>query len=338
MKKLNVIIGIFVFLVSCTNNQDSFSKIISNGYDIKFENELTINNTFNIGDVRRYGLTPNTNFSSHSKTNKNLINELLKLASSGLKLYFPKGYYKTSFIIKGEKNIQINFNNASFSGAVQIINSKNIALTGTIMSYSNGKIDRSSNIKIGNISILNQKEKNISNIESSGFEILNSASKIFINTIVVDGLGSGKKYRYTHAGLKIYGNLELPSTVYIKKVHIISSRVNGVIIMGDNINIDTIKIVKFGTSTTNVLEKLSNTSKKYDDFVGLWLQKNTNSTYNNIKIISKTNKNVRLGSGVLSQPTIIENITITSKLSLENAIEDDEKTNVIVKRVFFNVN
>jgi hypothetical protein len=330
-KKKLILIAVISF-ISCNNSKEkSVTKI---NYDTKKESLLTIDSTFVVGDSRRYGFVPNKAIGVHPKTQKNILEELLELANSGLNIKVSKGYYKTSFIIKNRKNLNFTFDNAEFAGTIQIIDSDSINLKGNITSYSSLVINNSSNITLDDISVTSNLDKNISKLASSGVQILNDSKQVAINKLNINGLGVGDAYKYAHAGLKIYGYKLVPKNIILNQVNIKNVSTNGALIIGDHITIKELKIDSFGTAKEYTLAKLSGVKQQYSNYAGLWIIKNTNSQFNTVNIISnKINNSLRLSPGDLANPTIIDELILTTSLTIENSIADDVKTNVIVKKV-----
>ena len=333
MNKIISFTLIVLLLVSCNTQKN---KKVQVSYNQKLEKTLSVDTTFAIGDVRRYGIKINKGIGVHPKTKQKILDELFRLSATGLTIKFPKGYYKTSLIIKNQKKVSFDFDNASFSGSIQLIDSDSISLKGKINSYSSFVINNGTNINLGQVTILANKELNIAKIDPSGFQILNKSENININTITISGLGAGEPFKYTPSALKIYGFPKTPNNITINKVTITDSPVNGAIIMANEVNIKDITIQKFGYTTVKTLKKLSNTKIDPNDFVGLWLVKNTNSTYENVTITNGEKPALRLEKESFEKVTIIENLILHSKLTEEQAIADDERTNVVIKKIALN--
>jgi hypothetical protein len=328
------ILMVFILIAFMSCNSSKEKTIIKANYDAKKEALLTIDSTFTVGDSRRYGFVPNKAIGVHPKTQKKILEELLELAHSGLKIKVPKGYYKTSFIVKNHKNINFTFNNAEFAGTIQIVDSDSINLKGNITSYSSLVINNSSNITLDDINVTNNLDKNISKLASSGAQILNGSKQVVINTLDINGLGEGDAYKYAHAGLKIYGYKLVPKNITLNQVNIKNISTNGALVIGDNITIKKLRIDSFGTATKYTLAKLSAVKQQYSNYAGLWIIKNTNSQFNTVNITSsKINNSLRLSPGDLANPTIIDELILTTPLTIENSIADDVRTNVIVKKV-----
>lgn len=335
MKKYALIAVVLFTTFSCKKEKNNNS-IKSNevNYNTDLEQKLAINTKFVVGDVRRYGIMPDQGIGVHPVTKNKKIDEIISLASSGLEITFPKGYYKTSLIISNEKNIKMAFENTEFSGSVQLKDSSyNVSFKGNLKSYSSFFFSNVHNITCDKLTLLDNKEKNISNLRPSGVNILGNSTEITINKVSVSGVGQSK---YVHAGLKIYGYPELPKYINIKELSILSSDVNGALIMGEEIYIDKMLISNFGNSEVDNLAKLSNLPKDYNskDFVGLWLNKNTSSIYDYVEV-NTVNKQIaiRLGEGSPEDPTIITALKLKNKENSEYLVDDSEATNVVVEKL-----
>jgi hypothetical protein len=149
----------------------------------------------------------------------------------------------------------------------------------------------------------------------------------------INGLGYGEKYKYVHAGLKIYGYPDLPNEVYIEEVNIENMPVHGAIIMGDEIRIDRLTVSHYGTKDGRYLAKLSNVKSMPEDAYGVWLQKNTHSKYRKIVIRSGDKKSVLLGPGNISKPTVIDTLQLQINKDWDYHIDDDELTNIVVRHL-----
>lgn len=332
MKKYILLITVLVTVFSCKKEKEIKSPKIT--YDVVLEQNLTVNDTYAIGDVRRYGVMPDTGIGVHPKTKNRKIDELIKLASSGLEIVFPKGYYKTSLILSKKANITMKFNDAAFSGSVQLKDSThNIRLNGHIKSYSSFVFNTAHNITCNKLTVLDNTEKNISKLRPSGVHILNDSRDITIDKIIVKGVGENK---YSHAALKVYGYPKLPSYVRIDELSVESSDVNGVLIMGEEIYINKVAVKSFGHAKENNLAKLSNLPKDFDknNYVGLWLNKNTSSIYKYVSVNTVNEQvAVRLGTGNSEDPTVISELKLQDKKNTEFLVDDAETTNVVVEKL-----
>ncbi len=332
MNHVNFILSIlflFSYFYSCNRSQEKLSA----NFDTNLEKKLSINREFHIGDVRRYGLFPEKSDKQNIYNKTQNPEAIFRLASTGLKIYFPPGYYNHALILENIKNINLYFNHAEFGSVIQIKNAENIHIEGHFISYNMLEINRSKKIFLDTIQIINNPSLHSGRRESSGIQILYNSSDIHIHYAQIYGLGSGKNFKYIHAALKIYGYPELPQDVYIDKVIIKNSAVHGAIIMGHHIIINKMIIDGYGMKPNNYLIKLSHVSDMPKNYYALWLQKNTLSEYTFIEIPKVNRKAMRLGPGNIYQPTLIDTLSINYHGNLDEIIDDDKNTNIIVKHV-----
>lgn len=333
MKRYALIIVVLLITFSCKKD-NNLKKTTTVSYDIELEEKLSINKEFPLGDVRRYGIMPDQGIGVHPVTKNKKMDEIINLSSSGLEVTFPKGYYKTSLIISNRKNIKMTFENTEFSGSVQLKDScYNVTFKGDLKSYSSFVFSNVHNITCNELTVLDNKAKNISKLRPSGVTILDNSSEITIDKILINGVGESK---YTHAGFKVYGYPKLPKYIKIKELSVLSSDVNGVLIMGEEIYVDKMFISDFGKAETNNLAKLSNLPKGFNnkDFVGLWLNKNISSIYEYVEVQTvKNQKALRLGPGSLGDPTVISSLKLKDKKEYEYLIDESETTNVVVEKL-----
>ena len=335
MRKYVLILLMIPMFFSCKEENNALkSGDVELKYNSDLEHQLAIDTSFAIGNVRRYGIAPEKGIGIHPVTKNKKIEEIIKLASSGLEIIFPKGYYKTSLIISKKENIKLKFEEAEFSGSVQLKDScKNVVLKGHIKSYNSFVLKNAHNITFERITVLDNKEKNISKLRPSGVSILGNSSDVTINKILIEGIGESK---YTHAGLKIYGYPELPKYIKINNLSVLSSDVNGVLIMGEEININKLVVKSFGSLSENNLAKLSNLPKNFNkkNYVGLWLNKNISSVYNYVEVNTvKEQVALRLGPGNLGDPTVISELKLQNKNNSEYLVDDAETTNIVVEKL-----
>ena len=335
MKKSFLLLLLVVVLLGCKEEKKSSKKDkIESKYDVYLEQKLAINTSFPIGNVRRYGIEPDQGIGVHPITKNKKVDEIIRLASSGLEIVFPKGYYKTSLILSKKEKISLKFEEAEFSGSIQLKDScNNMLLKGNVKTYSSFVFNNVHNITLGELTVLDNKEKNISKLRPSGVHILNDSRDIMIDKVLIEGIGENK---YSHAALKIYGYPKLPKYIKINELSILSSDVNGVLIMGEEIHINNTYIKSFGSSNENNLAKLSNLPKDFDkkNYVGFWLNKNISSVYEYVEV-NTVEKQIalRLGGGSPEDPTVISSLKLQDKKKSEYLVDDAETTNVVVEKL-----
>ncbi len=303
-------------------------------FDEALEKKLTLNPSFPAGDVRRYGIFPEkSGMSGVVKITK--IDSVLKLASSGLELYFPPGYYNRYILIEKAQNMSLRFDNVQLGSALLIRSSENIRIKGKLTSYNTVEIKNARNIHLDSILIINNPERHSGRRASAGMQILEASENVHIKFLYTEGLGSGKSYRYTHAALKIYGYPKLPQQIEISKAHIKNASVHGAIIMGDGIQMDTLIVEGYALHPNPYLVKLSNVKQTPGNYYAVWFQKNTGSEYGLVDVPEIKAKAIRLGPGNIYRPTVIHYLKLPRANEVDALIDDDLKTNIVVRNLIF---
>ncbi len=322
------------------SSKEVFNATINNEIS---DSNYVINHSFPKGDIRRYGLLPETDAISNFKSSKNALENILNLAEQGLEIIFPKGHYKTGMIIKGKKNLNFYFDDASFSGQIQIIDgldnvpSQNINFKGKLVTYSKFFTRNSQNITIEDLLIKTDTTKNSNNKESLGCSIYAGSKHITIDSLIIDGLGSQSKYyQHSAAALQLHGWNNNPEHVTINYLEIKSSDRHGAYITGNNHVFNTIKIEKFGTgSNKNIFPLGDAKDDEVKTFSGFWINRCNDCEFNNVEINTNNSLgdySLKLDEGQAYNPSFIYNLKlIEGKNKLP--ILDDYLTNILVKRV-----
>ncbi|XMO87886.1 hypothetical protein AAFN75_06250 [Algibacter sp. AS12] len=293
-----------IFIISCKNEKDKStietieetSKEVASVFD---DSKYILNNKFPLGDVRRYGIYPDSiHPTTHPYTKNTRLTTVLDLSENhGVELTFPKGYYKKNLVIKGRKNININFENAEFAGMIQVyendsIPSENIVFKGNVVSYAGFLVRKSHDLEIENLSIKSNLEKNIYGLRSKGAIVDAGSEDIKINKLVIEDLGSGSdKYKFNGAALSIQGWNNNPVNVQIKDIHILSSDRHGMYITGKDHLIGNVVIDKFGVGSSKGMSGMQDADKGEEkEFKALWVNRCYNSFIENITINEKDSK------------------------------------------------
>jgi|GEM_PF-1395923 len=305
------------------------------------DSKYVLDPSFEIGDARRYGVTAVTANLGHPTLGKNRMEAVLDLAEdSGLEINFPSGYYKMDLVVRGRKNVKLNFENAEFGGMIQIfeqdsIESENITMNGDIVSYAGLFTRRSSDIDINNIVLKSDIEKNIYKMRSKGCHIYAGSSNITINNLVVEDLGSGsEKYKYTHAAIAIDGWNNNPTNVIINKAHIKSTDRHGVYMTGKDNYIKELIIDKFGVGTSEFMDGMQdadNAKGEHNEFAAVWINKCYDCSFDKITINEKDSKGkytAFFDAGDKKRPTIIDEMII---LNDNPSIDIKRDTNTAVE-------
>ena len=122
MKNLYFLLGILVCFFSCKEKEageksNSHKKIaFKETQKILSEDAYILNENFPKGDVRRYGIFPDSAYTNtHPVSKKSKITTVLDMAETNkIELFFPKGYYKTALLLDSRKNIKLRFDKAEF--------------------------------------------------------------------------------------------------------------------------------------------------------------------------------------------------------------------------------
>ncbi len=323
MKKY-ILITFIVALFSCKTDKKTDSIAKEAEKETVFDDsKYVLDDSYEIGDARRYGVTAETAIKGHPTLGVNRMTAVLDLAEeSGLEISFPSGYYKMNLTIKERKNVKLNFKDAEFGGMIQIIEhdsieSKGIVLKGDLVTYAGLFIRKSSGINIDNIVIKSDVEKNIYGIRSKGCHIYAGSSNITINYLEVQDVGSGnEKHKYTHAAIAIDGWNNNPTDITINKAHIKSTDRHGVYITGTDNYIKELTIDKFGVGTSKFMDGMQdadNAKGEHKEFTALWINKCYDCAFDKITINEKDSKGkytVFFDAGDKERPTLIDEIVI----------------------------
>lgn len=343
--KISSILLILVFiLISCKNDTKKQNTSESQNKDsVQFDDSAyVLNSDFPIGDVRRYGVFPDSTYAStHPFTKKNKIETIIELAKeNNLEITFPKGFYKESIILKGEKDLKITFDSAEFGGMIQIyendsVPSQNIVFKGNLISYAGFFVRKSNDITIENLTLKSNKSKNIFGIRSKGCVIDAGTENIKINKLLVEDLGSEPEaHKYNNSALSIQGWNNNPINVQIKKVHIKSSDRHGIYITGNDHLIGDVVIDNFGIgSSTNMSQMQDAANGEEKSFKALWINRCYDSFIENITINEKDSKGkytAHFDEGDKKRPFVIGNFNVINDNS-NIAVLKEPNTNVIIE-------
>ncbi|WP_144895712.1 hypothetical protein [Lutibacter sp. Hel_I_33_5] len=287
------------------------------------ENQLSLHKKYKIGDVRRYGIFPDSaNLYRHPLTNNPKITDVLDIAENeGVELFFPKGHYNLPLILDSRENIKINSDSAEFDIIHITINPKtkkqpkNIEIKGTIISFDQLGISGANNVKIDTIIIKSDIVKSALKMRARGCHIYYGSKYISIKYLEIYDFGSGdKRYSNNHAALTIDGMGNQPKNVLIDKVYIKSTDRHGVYITGENHFIGNIVIDKFGVGSSNYMLPMQDADLIEEKlFSAVWINKCYNSIINNIYINNIDSKGfftANFDEGDLKKPVIIQNLEV----------------------------
>lgn len=343
MKKYICILLILTLSLGCKNESKKQKKndaTEANEEKSKAQNELitklTLDETFETTDVRRYGVFPDKDLGTHPSTGNKKMDELLNLAGLGVKLTFPQGIYKTVLNLSNKKDIELNFDNAVFTGAILIYGAaenyaKNITLNGELISYNTLSISYADKIKIDRLIIRNNKDLNISGYNSTGCNIYTGTMSLYMNYLEIEGTGSdGDQYRYTPAALMIHGKVPVPNDILINQAIIKSSDRHGAYLSGKFIEIEKINIQSYAQGKIDNMIPIAYTvggdEKK---ITGVWLNDFEDSRIEALQIDTsnspKATDAIYLDSGDITFPSVISKAELKgNKITVRKA----EATNV----------
>ncbi len=327
MKRNILLISFFAIFISCNKKAkgDTNQKIKPNLVKTKIytDNQLVLNKEFKIGDVRRYGMFPDSAYSyRHPLTNNPKITDVLDLAENeGIELFFPKGFYNVPLILDSRENIKIKSNKAEFDIIDITVDPeikkkpRNITIKGTIISFDRLGITESTNVKIDSVIIKSDTIRSARKMRARGCHIYYGSNHISIDYLQIDDFGSGdKRYDNNHAALAIDGWGNQPKNVYIGEVYIKSTDRHGVYITGENHFIGDIIIDKFGVGNDKEMLPMQDADAKEEKlFAGVWVNRCFNSIINNIYINNKNSKgyfNVNFDEGDLDKPVKIQYLEV----------------------------
>lgn len=287
------------------------------------EDIYALNKAYNIGDVRRYGIFPDSSYTYiHPISKKPKITTALDLAeNNNITLFFPKGYYKTALILDGRTNLSIQFDNAEFDliHITQDVKTKkkpkNISLKGTVISYDRLGITEATNIEIDTVFLKSNTTKSIRKMRSRGCHIYHGSKFITIKHLIIDDLGSGdKRYHNSHAALALDGWGNNPENITIDKLYIKSSDRHGIYLTGKNHVIKDVIIEQFGIGSDEEMSPMQDASDiEYKLFAGIWINRCYNSKIGKITINAKNSKGYFIANfdeGDSLRPVNIEELEI----------------------------
>lgn len=348
--KFLTIVALLIFTISCKNDtknvdqntrDDDKDKLVTeqaNPEELKY----VINDSFPVGDVRRYGITVDGGNPTHPFTNKPTYETVCDISQElGIEIFFPKGYYKDGLIIRGKENVTINFDQAEFAGPIYIMEdkdkneSRNITFKGEVITYTKFHTRYSSKIDINKLHIKSNDTLSNYKKRSSGCDIFRGTDNLKIKSLVIDDSGSGsEEFLTSTAALLIHGWGANPKDVMIENVHIKSSDRHGAYITGNNIIIENISIDAFGLGESKSMASMQDASKgEEQNITGLWINNCNNSIFGNVKINTNNSKGkyaVWLDTGDTAKPSIVESVTLNGgdgKLP----IFAEETTNTVIK-------
>lgn len=303
MIKRHLFLAFLLILICACNdsNNKAKNKVTTLAPALKFhESDLVINAEFSIGDVRRYGIFPDSTYAyTHPVSKKPKITTVLDLAEhDSIQLFFPKGFYKTVLNLNGRSDLNLFFDEAAFY-AVSIakdVKTKeaphNIRLKGSLIMYDRLGMVQAANIEIDTVYIKTDITRNPRKMRSRGCHIYLGSKNISIKYLKIDDTGSGdERYRNSHAALALDGWRNNPEKVSIDELYIKSTDRHGLYLTGKDHVINEIIIDRFGVGDDKGMSGMQDANGiEYKLFSGIWINRCYNSTIGEVKINAKNSK------------------------------------------------
>jgi hypothetical protein len=304
----------------------------------KFDDKAYVANpNFSYGDVRRYGIFPET------EVPKSVLDRIIELANQGVPLVFPSGYYPISLDIEGAEDISIYFHNAVLGGGISIVEKKNqsssrIALKGSLTVLDRIFVRQSSDILMDTLRIISDEERNIYGEKNRGLSIYVGSRNIRVDDLKVIHSGGEptEHYQFSAAAVQLHGWNNNPRNVYIHKLTIRNAERSGIYLTGSGHRIGILEVSGFGSGSKIQMAGLDDAAPGSAElFAGVWINKCENCELDTVRISNGPLQNLtglRMDPGEAFKPTIIYNLLLNGD-STDLRVEDSELTNVIVKNV-----
>ena len=300
------------------------------------ESDYVVNIHFKVGDVRRYGVFPDSAFAAnHPFTKESKMKTVLDLAENhGIELFFPKGNYKGALVLDSRKNLDIRFDLAEFdvihitNDATSKVTPENINLKGQIIVYDRLGITEAHKISIDTVYLKSNTEKNLRQMRGRGCHIYHGCNDIKIKYLEIEDFGSGdKSYQHNHAALAIDGYKNNPINVQIEKLYIKSTDRHGIYITGQGHDIGEVVIDRFGMGSSKEMSGMQDAQKNEEkEFKAIWINKCYNSSIKKITINEKNSKGkytAHFDSGTQEKPVKIGVIKILNDNPKINILKED---------------
>jgi hypothetical protein len=296
--------------------------------------EFVLEQGFKPGDVRRYGLFPD----SINTTVR--VGKALELAQMGMPLYFPEGYYAININLKGAQDVTLTFEKAVIGGGLNLLESDDegssrIAIKGHLSVLDRVFIRHSSHITFDSLTIVSDTLRNLYKKKNRGLSIYAGTQNLSIQKLKVVETGGEDldHYRHTAAAVQIYGWNNNPENVLIKEVVVRNAGRTAAYITGNNNQIGSMHLEGFGKGSGNNMAGLDDAPAESEKaFTGLWINKCNDCYFGSVAISGETSASfLRLGPGEAYEPTIIDEVIWENSPALP--LEDDLLTNVIIKSV-----
>ncbi|WP_299900430.1 hypothetical protein [uncultured Aquimarina sp.] len=282
------------------------------------------------------------NNKKHPHTKKYRIQTVLDFAEeSGVKIFFPKGYYGINLVINSRENLKFYFDKAEFSfvGITDELGkrSKNIKFEGTLILYNRFGTYNSSNIKLDTLILKSDTTRSIEKLRNKGCHIYKGTKDVSIKYLEIEDLGSGDlRYQNNHAALAIDGERNNPENIKIDKTVIKSSDRHGAYVTGTGHYFGEIIIEEYGIGDVDGMTFMQDANKGDEKILsGLWINRCGNSTFNKVLIKTKDSKQgfpLKLDEGKTDQPTFINELNLDVPYK-DTLVVDHVLTNILVKDI-----
>lgn len=337
MKRLsNIVFCLSILFISC--DYDKNNKIEGPKINNTFNDSSFVKNTsFPKGDLRRYGIYPDT------KINSKTLEGIFEMAQNGTTIHFPKGSYSTNVIIKGLSDLTLSFDDATICGALYILDSaekqsNRIEIKGSLTILDKLFIRKSRNIIFNKVKVKTDTINNLLNKKNRGVSIYVGSKNILIKNLEIYNTGGTKDehYKFSAAALQIHGWNNNPENINIEHLLIKDADRSAVYLTGNNQTIKKANIVEYGLGSAKNMFGLDDAKPGTEkQFSGFWINKCNDCVIDSLQIsnISKKVFSLKFGLGAYSKPTFINNLSLREEAK-RAPIESDLLTNVLVKNEY----
>lgn len=253
-----------------------------------------INKGYPWGDVRRYGVFPNTDI-NYDRDTPYIQNALRNSRDLGFTVIFPSGFYKTELNI-GISNVTIKVDKGTeFAGLIHVglVNGEgeieNIKMYGRYTNYDRFGTFKVNGLYVEEIHVKSDGSKTINypNLKSRGVHIYGGTKNMECRLMIVDD--ADQNALNTEGAVAIDGYQSNPQNLKIGKIWVKKSDVHGVYITGSGHNIGEIQVDEFGAGEYkwSGLQD-SNGKLQSQELKGVWLNRIENSTIGKIVVNQNT--------------------------------------------------
>lgn len=305
-----LLLSIFIISFGCEGNESVNVCNYQSTKPLKIDDgNWVVNNQYSYGDIRRYGF-------ENRDLSKPQIDSIFEIASAGVSIVFPEGYYPINLIIEDRKNLDVEFRSVTFAGKVELLGVYNSNFKGELRVLDLLYIKDSKKIKFENVKILTDTLRNINLVSNRGLNIYSGSECIDFDTIyIANSGGEGDFFKYSQAAFLLHGYNDPPKYISAGSIEIYNSKRSAAYISGYGHKLKTILISNYGltsgSSNLKPIERASNGEEKC--YSGFWLNYSENVVIDTLKIKNKCDFGVYSlwldeSSGVI--PNIIQNLNL----------------------------